>query len=307
MRLFFHSLLHSIILRKELAQSAWGHFFLFIAVGLFMIIAPHATFRNEKFVSVNLTNFGPRVAGLPPGPKKAAQGPVKTVPKISTPPQAVKKEAPPKATPKPEIKKTAPPQAQQKVQKLTPKPVAPKVIAPVKSKVTTPSLSDRLKNRLGKVKTTPTQKFVEPQKLDSKPLKAATNTRFVEPGEWSTKAKVRSSGAQTQLSAVTAGGGGSGKEFPFSWYLDLIQNKITMNWKEPPKPLLSSGDLSAIVSFTINRNGQIQGIRISGKSSLEILNKSVIEAVEYSNPLPPLPDDYPENQLNVKIKFELKQ
>jgi TonB family protein len=87
----------------------------------------------------------------------------------------------------------------------------------------------------------------------------------------------------------------------------MIQNKITMNWKEPPKPSLDSKDLSAVVSFTILRDGQVQKISLVEASSMQSLNQTVLEAVKVSSPLPPLPADFAGNQLNVKIKFELSE
>lgn len=312
MKIFIHhNILDLFPFWKELIRSVWGHGFLFIGLVLFTLLRPQAPFRSEKYISVNLRNLGGSVGPSTGGP--SLQKPAQMIAPVKPPaPQEIKKET--LSQPKVQQKITPPPTPpQQKVQKLTPKaPTQQKIAPPVaKPQSKTPSLSQRLKNRFEEVQSVQsTKKFVEPQQfVEAKQATPASKHHFVEPEEWS-KTQKSGAGIQTQMSAVGVGtgtGSGDGKEFPFAWYLEMIQNKITMNWKEPPKPLLDSKDLSAIVSFSISRDGQIQKITLAGASSLQTLNQSVIEAVQVSNPLPPLPADFVGNQLNVKIKFELTE
>ena len=293
-------------MRKELGQSFIGHCILLIGAFLFSLISPQINFRHEKIYTVHLSNLG---SGG--GPSQGAGA--SSIPQLATKPKT------------PEVKKIAVPSTPppQQVKRLNPQAQTVQKVVPATTKPKTPSLADRLKTRLEKVKTQPdskvqniktNQKFMEPQKA-----MAQTNQRFVEPEEWS-NIKKGQAGAQTQIAVGGGGSGsgrgvgigigtgsGSGEEFPYSWYLELIQTKITMNWKEPPKPLIKGENHYAVVSFLIAKDGQIKKINLDERSSVEALDQSVVEAIKSSNPLPPLPDDFPDNWLEVKIKFELTE
>jgi colicin import membrane protein len=296
---------HTLGLRRELVQSLSGHGIVLTGIFLFTLLSSHITFKQEKFVSVNLRSLGPALgSGTGSGPAVQPKKPELPAVKKAAPPvtQApVKKQA----APQPQIKKATPPAtAQPKVQKLAPKAV----VQPKQVKPSPPSLTDKLKNRLAEVKTLQSSgKFVDPKNYVPPASKKITNQKFVEAGEWM-KTRKSAKGSQTQVAmGSSGGGGGTGKIFPYSWYIDLIQSKITMNWKEPPKPLVTEDNPSAIVSFVIHRDGRIENVSLSTKSSMQALNDSVISAVQISSPLPPLPDEYPDDKLAVKIKFELTQ
>jgi len=295
---------HSLGLRKELVQSLSGHGIVLTGIFLFTLLSSHVTFKQEKYVSVNLRNlgssFGPGTGSGPAvQPKKTELPPVKkAAPPVTQAP--VKKQAPVQ----PQVKKAPPPTSQPKVQKLAPKAVE----QPKTAKPSPPSLTDKLKNRLAEVKTLKSSgKFVEAKNFSPAAPSKVTNKKFVEAGEWM-KTHKSAKGSQTQVSMGSSGGGGGmGKIFPYSWYIDLIQSKITMNWKEPAKPMVTEDNPSAVVSFVITRDGHIESISLSSRSSMQALNDSVMSAVQVSNPLPPLPDEYPDDKLAVKIKFELTQ
>ncbi|MBI1884628.1 MAG: TonB family protein [Chlamydiae bacterium] len=317
-------------LKKELIKSMYGHGGLLIAILLFSLFQPHMPFRHEKYFTVNLRSLGGSPGPLTaPGPKSSVLN-SPTAPTITktapiTPPtkpqtqKVLTPAAPTKPPTKPVVQQPTPPKVQ------TLKPQAKTLTKPVpKTESKTPSLSERLKKRLEEVKSPEVaSRFKEPSsvmknssltagKIDA----SAKNYHFVEPEAWSEAQRTRG-GSQTQISAgggggsggKGVGGGGSpdGKEFPYSWYLDLIQNKITMNWKEPAKSLAPNNDLSAIVSFEITSKGQVEKIKWAERSGFSALDDSVLEAVEASIPLPPLPENYPDRKLGVKIKFELTQ
>ncbi len=296
-------------IQKELIQSFSGHGIFLVGLFIFMIATSQTTYRHDKFVTVQLKSLGGtngsgggQAGSLTP---KTIPSPVKPVvktptiptPKKETPPQPKVEKAPPK-TPAPSKPQNAKPN-------ITP---APK---PSASQNKMPSLSDRLKNRLTEVKSASNNaKFVEPQKW-APASQPTSNQRFVEPQEWTGAQKAGpGTSAQTQLAVGTGSGqGGSsfGKEFPFAWYLDLVQNKITMNWKEPAKPLIKEGSLSAIVSFVIRKDGSVSKVTLVERSTFDVLNQSVMDAVQASIPLPPLPQNFQDDELTIKIKFELTQ
>ncbi|MFQ5675612.1 MAG: TonB family protein [bacterium] len=93
------------------------------------------------------------------------------------------------------------------------------------------------------------------------------------------------------------------KEFPFSYYLALLQSRIQANW-EPP---FSSGRQSifkrAIIYFKIQRNGHLTDIAVETKSADYLFDQAALRAVTLANPLPPLPFDFPERSLGVHFEF----
>ncbi len=299
-------------LQKELIQSFSGHGIFLVGLFLFMIVTSQTTYHHDNFVTVQLKSLGGmkgasggQTGSLNP---KAIPSPVKPLAK-PLPATTPKKETPPPKTEKVLPKTPAPSKTQNVKPSVT---TVPKKISPSQNKM--PSLSERLKNRLTEVKSAPNNaKFVEPQKW-APATQPTSDQRFVEPEEWTSTQKAGpGTSAQTQLS-VGGGGAGDGqggssdgKEFPFAWYLDLVQNKITMNWKEPAKPLIKDGNLFAIVSFVIRKDGSVKEVTLTERSTFDVLNQSVMDAVQASIPLPPLPQNFQDDELTIKIKFELTQ
>jgi TonB family protein len=120
-------------------------------------------------------------------------------------------------------------------------------------------------------------------------------------------------GGQPAPSSVqfnTAGGGG-GLNFGegdfkdrYSYYVQAVKNRISSNW------LLStiSPNLSAAprvyITFNILRDGTIADVQVTQSSGLPEVDRSALRAVLASNPLAPLPADYPGNSISVKFFFD---
>ena len=98
-----------------------------------------------------------------------------------------------------------------------------------------------------------------------------------------------------------------GDRFPYTWYDSLILNKISSRWRQPSSALLQKDVLAAVVSFTIMKDGGIEGLLLSEKSGYAPLDSSVISAVKDSAPLPPLPKQFGESFRQVNVRFELKR
>jgi TonB family protein len=85
------------------------------------------------------------------------------------------------------------------------------------------------------------------------------------------------------------------QDFPFTWYLQQVQNRITGNWNR-----LSSANGRVQIYFRINRDGHIEGARVESPSSNGSLDQSALLAVRRSDPLPPLPEG---SSLGVRFWF----
>jgi TonB family protein len=95
-------------------------------------------------------------------------------------------------------------------------------------------------------------------------------------------------------------------DFQFTYYLVIIQNKISTNWNPPFARSKKDRRLTALLHFRILRNGQIRDARIETSSGASLLDQSALRAVSLSNPLPPLPQRFLDNALGVHFSFELE-
>lgn len=110
---------------------------------------------------------------------------------------------------------------------------------------------------------------------------------------------------------VSAGGSGGislgeGGSFGdrYSWYVAAVRNRISGNW------LLSTVSPNILtaprvyMTFEIHRDGSIDNIQITQSSGIAEIDRSALRAVLASNPLAPLPPDYPGNSVKVDFYFD---
>jgi protein TonB len=136
-----------------------------------------------------------------------------------------------------------------------------------------PSLEERLAERL---------KQQEDTKPERQPEKPAQQMRAP-----STQALVKAS------------------RFPYSWYLSIVQGKVSSNWKQPSARLLGGETLRTTVSFRIRRSGSIEAVTVRKSSGRPTVDQSAAKAVRDSAPFPPLPDDFRDSFLDVTIDFTI--
>jgi TonB family protein len=94
---------------------------------------------------------------------------------------------------------------------------------------------------------------------------------------------------------------GSGRGFTYSYYLNILLNKISQNWDNPFKG--KDVVLKSIIYFEVDANGTIQNVRIEEPSGNELYNETTIRAVTLAKKLPPLPDEFSEDYLKVHLEF----
>ena len=94
-----------------------------------------------------------------------------------------------------------------------------------------------------------------------------------------------------------------GTKFPFTYYLTIIQSKVTGEW-EPRGG--KTGEKEVVVYFRILKSGEITYARIEKSSGSRPLDLSALRAVTLASPLPPLPDEFEESFLGVHFGFTLE-
>ncbi len=105
-----------------------------------------------------------------------------------------------------------------------------------------------------------------------------------------------------------SGDGRSGGGGFLGTVMQLYQAKVTewikSNWSYPAA-LQPEGNPEATVLLEVRRDGTIVSIRFANRSSDEIFDRSVLRAVERSNPLPQFPESYTRSHEEFEIRFNL--
>ncbi|HOW27001.1 MAG TPA: energy transducer TonB [Elusimicrobiota bacterium] len=102
-------------------------------------------------------------------------------------------------------------------------------------------------------------------------------------------------------SGIGLGGDGLGERFPFAWYINILYQRLWKHWDNK-----NAGHRDCMVAFTISRDGSLEDSEIKSSSGEYLFDQLALRAVSNAAPFPPLPDGYPEKELNVVVKFKLE-
>ncbi|MBC7349434.1 MAG: TonB C-terminal domain-containing protein [Candidatus Aminicenantes bacterium] len=92
--------------------------------------------------------------------------------------------------------------------------------------------------------------------------------------------------------------------FPYTYYLQIIIDRVSSNWFTAINNLDYSGEYQSVIYFKILRNGQVADLKIEQPSDLPALDLTARRAVELAAPFPPLPRDFESEYLVVHLIFE---
>jgi TonB family protein len=93
-------------------------------------------------------------------------------------------------------------------------------------------------------------------------------------------------------------------DFPFTYYLRLIQSKIGERWS-PPRAAAVGGE-RVVVLFEIQRDGQVREPLVERSSGNALYDQSALRAVTEASPFPPLPPEFKASSLRVHFGFEFQ-
>jgi protein TonB len=103
----------------------------------------------------------------------------------------------------------------------------------------------------------------------------------------------------------TGGGGDFGSRY--SWYVQVVQRKVSENWlKYEVDPRIQSAN-RVYVAFDINRAGQPANVHLEQSSGVPSLDQSAIRAIERIDTFGPLPSDYSGSKVSVEFWFDYKR
>ena len=114
------------------------------------------------------------------------------------------------------------------------------------------------------------------------------------------------SGADTGgLSRVSGGGGDFGNRF--SWYVKVVQQKVSENWlKYEVDPRITAAN-RVYLTFDIARDGSPKNVQIEQSSGIPSLDISATRAIQRIDTFGPLPPDYSGNKVSVEFWFDYKR
>jgi TonB family protein len=99
----------------------------------------------------------------------------------------------------------------------------------------------------------------------------------------------------------------SATDFPYAWYLNLLRKKISDEWDPPASRLLAGRSNHLMVRFTLARNGSVSDLQVESESGAPGLDSSARRAVDRAQPFPPLPDGYPEDAVDIAVRFTVSE
>lgn len=94
-------------------------------------------------------------------------------------------------------------------------------------------------------------------------------------------------------------------DFPFTYYLRQIQQKVSEKWVHPARS--AERGLRVVVIFEISRDGQITTPEVEKSSGNFSYDQSALRAVTEAAPFPPLPQEFPAQSLRVHFGFDFEQ
>ena len=84
-------------------------------------------------------------------------------------------------------------------------------------------------------------------------------------------------------------------------YFAEIRRRIKRNWS-PDSP---TDEYNTVLNFSIQRSGQVTGLRVVKTSGSEKVDRETIKAVQDSAPFAPLPESFPLDNLDIQFNFNI--
>jgi len=146
-----------------------------------------------------------------------------------------------------------------------------------------------------------------------KPVVAASPRKNVPESEPNQLTSPTGAAASSPIFSQTPGSGGvgvgPGAPFGqrFGGYAQLIRDRIARAWRtDEVDPRMQTAP-PVIVTFDIQKNGQVRDVRIQQRSGILTLDNSTQRAILTAAPFPPLPPGYERDSATIEIWFQLKR
>jgi len=174
---------------------------------------------------------------------------------------------------------------------------------PQPSVIPTPVVADEPVAAVAELATVTEAKPVpKPKPKEEKPKDQAYKPK----AETGDKARAGAESGQKDVSDNLAAGsrfGGAAVDnasFDYPYWFVQAFGKIERNWSNP---VYANRPLTCTVYFQVIRSGRIIKVEIETSSGIDAFDRACERAVNLSQPLPPLPDDFTEEILGIHLQF----
>lgn len=93
---------------------------------------------------------------------------------------------------------------------------------------------------------------------------------------------------------------------PYSAYLLLIRRKIEPLWSYPTQALSEQREGNAVIRFTIDASGALQGYQVASTSGSIVLDEEALAVIRAAAPYAPLPPDFNLARLHITATFSYR-
>ena len=107
--------------------------------------------------------------------------------------------------------------------------------------------------------------------------------------------------ANASQQALNSSGLDARQDLNMGPYFAEIRRRVRRNW-QPSSP---GNNRHTVLAFSIQRNGQVTGLRIVQSSGSEKVDRDSVAAVQKSAPFAALPANFPDETLDVKFSFNI--
>jgi periplasmic protein TonB len=144
------------------------------------------------------------------------------------------------------------------------------------------------------------------RKPQAEPVEEASNVvPFGEGGPVSGPYGIFSAGGAKGGFGFTGGGGDFGTRF--SWYVRVVQQKVSENWlKYEVDPNIAEAR-RVYITFDVTRDGQPSNVQVEQSSGVPSLDQSAVRALQRIDTFGPLPSDYSGSKVSVEFWFDYKR
>jgi protein TonB len=160
-------------------------------------------------------------------------------------------------------------------------------------------IADRNSKKKPKTVTTATKAKEEPVEEPSNVIP------FGEGGPVSGPYGTFSAGGAKGGFGFTGGGGDFGNRY--SWYVRVVQQKVSENWLKYEVDTRISNAQRVYVTFDIARDGHPTNVQVEQSSGVPSLDQSAVRALQRIDTFGPLPPDYAGNKVSVEFWFDYKR
>jgi len=138
-----------------------------------------------------------------------------------------------------------------------------------------------------------------PPKEDPKPVPPKDPEPVEDPGD-----AADDGGTAERIGDATAGVQAGGEISLFGWYQSSVSRALYSTWR---RPLLAGmrDPLAVGISFNIQKNGTVTGLRVTQSSGVPALDRSALRAVADASPLPRLPPAWRGSSMTAAYLFEI--